>query len=128
VSTSPQLNGLIHLGDEGTRQDHLIQLLELWEFTLSVALRAPVYQLPEFKARTESQKKNLPGAIEELKHTLMGMPGSYRHEYYRQQIDGTAPRTTGEHQTTPRSHVDCPCWTTGSFKWVEGCSYHPWQM
>lgn len=25
----------------------------------------------------------------------------------------------------PASHVDCPCWATGKFKWVGGCSWHP---
>jgi hypothetical protein len=65
-----------------------MQLLDLWEFTLKLAERTPAYQLPEARKRTESQKQNLPGAIEELKQTLMGMPGSYRDEYYRQQIEG----------------------------------------
>ncbi len=23
-------------------------------------------------------------------------------------------------------HVDCPCWTTGRYLWVEGCEEHPW--
>jgi hypothetical protein len=26
------------------------------------------------------------------------------------------------------NHVDCPCWATGTFKRVEGCSYHPYDL
>jgi len=29
---------------------------------------------------------------------------------------------------TQQKHVDCPCWETGSFVRVDGCSYHPWDL
>ena len=29
---------------------------------------------------------------------------------------------------TPQKHVDCPCWETGAFMRVDGCSYHPWDL
>ncbi len=25
-----------------------------------------------------------------------------------------------------RVHVDCPCWATGRYVWVEDCEGHPW--
>lgn len=30
-------------------------------------------------------------------------------------------------RTAPKN-VDCPCWATGTFKRVDGCKYHPWDL
>lgn len=30
-----------------------------------------------------------------------------------------------EEKTPAPTHVDCPCWVTGKFVWVEGCDGHP---
>jgi hypothetical protein len=29
---------------------------------------------------------------------------------------------------TEGNHIDCPCWKTGTYKRVEGCRYHPYDL
>src|SRR5271156_4805153 len=29
---------------------------------------------------------------------------------------------------TETNHVNCPCWTTGTYSRVEGCRYHPYDL
>lgn len=33
-----------------------------------------------------------------------------------------------EQHGAPVRHVNCPCWATGTYSWVEGCKYHPYDL
>lgn len=57
----------------------------------------------------ESAARNAPLPVGELTRThIDGDPWLYV----------TPPKTQG--------HLDCACWSTGVFVWVEGCEWHPW--
>lgn len=57
-----------------------------------------------------------------LENYLIDIPNEFLHH-------GCKPncfyKTEKEHK---QGHIDCPCWTSGRFKHVDSCTFHPWEM
>jgi len=78
------------LSDVGTREQHLIELLETWEHILEMAQEIPAWRRSAVTAVDIDQLlTNLPGAIEELKAAMHKMP-DYREAFYYEEIKQAA--------------------------------------
>jgi hypothetical protein len=94
------------LSDYGTREEHLMELLDTWEVVLEAAQGVPTFRQSLYP-NLERLLTNLPGAIEELKATLHKMPGYNEASYYRQMKELNGGRFTGKDFMQPVA-PNCP--------------------
>lgn len=75
------------LTDEGTREKHLLELLELWKSAWQLMEDRREYSyVSEYEAK---QQKKLEGAIEIVEKQLTGYKGYdwYSNKFYREEVD-----------------------------------------
>lgn len=99
---SPERNALIDLAmkersqfpsmeDTGSREQHLLDLLTLWEFLEDATSSLPTFRRTE---TTDSIMYEMPAAIRALKRTLTAIPGNYNEAYYDLQAEAGSKKET----------------------------------